>query len=609
MPPNETQEEPAWRLIERITALLEQSISSTTNVKHDVRLPVLGSPSGRKRQCDVVITSGEKPRETITIVEVQKRNSKPDITTFHGWVEKMREVGAQHLICVSALGYPRSIIEEANRIGPTVRLLTLKEIEDMRTFCLNMANTVRRTNFKFTIQTVDKIMVKEVSSSETNALTEIKQININIDSNDKIFETHHSHDLISLNDIINKYILEVYPPLIFTSAGDHIINDINIPDMTINKAWLCYNDRKFEIQTMHINIDIEILPSTDIPLKCFSYCQEFFEGELAWVASAKGNVDDKETEFQIVFRQNKEGILEICSAQAKGSTHINLCVFQNEASAKAHAAFARYNTGLALYEQSKYNEAIRAYDEALNLDSKLALAWNSRGVALHSISKNEEAIQSYNEAIKIDQNYCASWYNIGNIRREMENHGAAINAYDNVIKIDPKHIMAWNNKAASLLKLERFDEAIDACKKAVELNPKYLSAWGLMGVALSSSGRQEEAIEAYNEVLKIDPTQAETWYNKGNALLILGNFEDSIKAYDKAIDLKPEYEDAWNNKGNALRGLQRYEEAIIAYGSALKVNSKLTEAWHNMGLTLEDVARKTEAEAAFAKAKELKYEN
>lgn len=280
----------------------------------------------------------------------------------------MQEVGAQHLICVSTRGYPSSIIEEANRIGPTVRLLTLKEIDDPRTFGLNMCNTVQKTNFKFTVKTIDTIMVKEVSTTKLDTPTEIKQIETNINTLERIFETHHSPDLQSLNDIINKYILEVFPPYIFASPGDHIIRDINIPDNIINKMWIYLMDRKFEIRKMHINVDIEILPPTDIPLQCFSYRQEFLEGSLAWVASAKGTVEDKETEFQIVFRQNKEGILEILSIQTKGTTHVNLCVFQNEASYKAASALARYNTGLTLHKQGKYNEAIKAYDEAINLD-------------------------------------------------------------------------------------------------------------------------------------------------------------------------------------------------------------------------------------------------
>ena len=78
----------------------------------------------------IVIVEGKDPRQTISIVEVQKRNSKTDINTFDGWLQKMKDVGAQHLFCVSEKGFPGSIKEKAEVIGPTVRLLTLKQIEE-----------------------------------------------------------------------------------------------------------------------------------------------------------------------------------------------------------------------------------------------------------------------------------------------------------------------------------------------------------------------------------------------------------------------------------------------------------------------------------------------
>lgn len=40
----------------------------------------------------------------------------------------MREVGAQHLFCVSKAGFPMSIKEKADEVGPTVRLITFEEL-------------------------------------------------------------------------------------------------------------------------------------------------------------------------------------------------------------------------------------------------------------------------------------------------------------------------------------------------------------------------------------------------------------------------------------------------------------------------------------------------
>lgn len=119
-----------WNIQEKVVAIIEQYLDQSARVEHDINLPVLGSNSGRTRQCDVVIWQGIEPRQTISIVEVQKRGTKPDINTFGGWLKKKEEVGAQHLICVSEKGFPRSIVEAAEGHGPSVRLMTLRNLEN-----------------------------------------------------------------------------------------------------------------------------------------------------------------------------------------------------------------------------------------------------------------------------------------------------------------------------------------------------------------------------------------------------------------------------------------------------------------------------------------------
>ncbi len=123
--------DPKWKHIEEMVASLEQSLSPMAEVRHNVMLPVLGMP-GEMRQCDVVITYTDSPRSFFVIVEVQDRKRKPTITEFQGWVAKMREVGANALICISEQGYPDSIKKRVlEEYGPSVILLTtLKELEE-----------------------------------------------------------------------------------------------------------------------------------------------------------------------------------------------------------------------------------------------------------------------------------------------------------------------------------------------------------------------------------------------------------------------------------------------------------------------------------------------
>lgn len=115
--------------LEQLVRLIEQSIAPDAVVEQNVKLPILSSKSGATAQCDVVIRTGKPPRETITIVEVQDRQSPVDINTFRGWQEKMKEVGAQHLYCVSRHPFPESIREKAALSGNTVKLITLTKLD------------------------------------------------------------------------------------------------------------------------------------------------------------------------------------------------------------------------------------------------------------------------------------------------------------------------------------------------------------------------------------------------------------------------------------------------------------------------------------------------
>jgi tetratricopeptide (TPR) repeat protein len=47
--------------------------------------------------------------------------------------------------------------------------------------------------------------------------------------------------------------------------------------------------------------------------------------------------------------------------------------------------------GNSLNDQGKYNEAIKAYDEAIELDPKYAKAWNNNGLSLKALGRTAES--------------------------------------------------------------------------------------------------------------------------------------------------------------------------------------------------------------------------
>ena len=321
-------EEPRWRIIEKIVSLLEKALTPVAQVEHDIFLPVIGRPDRRPRQCDIVITSGQPPRQTITIVEVQKRKSRPNINTFHGWIEKMREVGAQHLICVSALGFPQSIIDDvAMRYGPTVRLTTLKELEELNIAGFVLGNFLFHKKAHFLLEKFGPEVKVEPNPSTTDLEFEFAPV-------EKVFSLGDSAEKLNVFELFEVFRQKELMPLLFSrgqTIPDNGSVDVTLPSSLQENLYIYIEEIKHKVISLPMKwkIETEIFR---IPLSHFEYKQEFIDSTLAWIASAKGVVEEKEITVQIVLKQDERGILQVAAARIEGVQELFLSLFVDEAS-------------------------------------------------------------------------------------------------------------------------------------------------------------------------------------------------------------------------------------------------------------------------------------
>ena len=63
---------------------------------------------------------------------------------------------------------------------------------------------------------------------------------------------------------------------------------------------------------------------------------------------------------------------------------------------------------------------MKAYDEAIKLNSSIPVYWNNKGNALDELGKYDEAIGAYDEAIKLNSSIPVYWNNKGNALDELE---------------------------------------------------------------------------------------------------------------------------------------------------------------------------------------------
>jgi len=58
--------------------------------------------------------------------------------------------------------------------------------------------------------------------------------------------------------------------------------------------------------------------------------------------------------------------------------------------------------GKKLLEDTKFEEALSYFEQALLLDQNNADLWNHKGIALRSIGRYDEALECFNKSLEID---------------------------------------------------------------------------------------------------------------------------------------------------------------------------------------------------------------
>jgi tetratricopeptide (TPR) repeat protein len=145
--------------------------------------------------------------------------------------------------------------------------------------------------------------------------------------------------------------------------------------------------------------------------------------------------------------------------------------------AREQLAVAYYNRGLAYARSNQYEEAIKDFKKALELNPKYAGAYNNRGNVYHELKQYKKAIEDYKEALELNPNLTVTYYNRGIAYCKLNKTEEAIEDYNAAIKLNSKYAKAYYNRGIAYYDLDNYEKAIKDFKKALELNPKDVEAY------------------------------------------------------------------------------------------------------------------------------------
>jgi len=153
------------------------------------------------------------------------------------------------------------------------------------------------------------------------------------------------------------------------------------------------------------------------------------------------------------------------------------------------------NLGCAYMNQQLFEKGLKSFQQAVELDPKLAIARLNEAIAYLNLQRVDEAKAALEAALKQYPKNPNAWYNLGMLAKNTGDAPAAIDAFKRVIEIDPSDPDTWYFLGTAYVQAKQFSQAIEAFQHALQLNPLHASAVFGLSRAYQQSGDVDHARE------------------------------------------------------------------------------------------------------------------
>jgi protein O-mannosyl-transferase len=208
---------------------------------------------------------------------------------------------------------------------------------------------------------------------------------------------------------------------------------------------------------------------------------------------------------------------------------------------------SHYRRGMDLFRRSQFEDSVREFQQALQLNPKMAEVRDALGTALFRLGRSAEAIQEYEAVLAANPDYAPTYNNLGNVLFQANRVDEAKQQFEQALRLKPDYAQAHTSLGDAELQLGNVDQAKGHFEAALRLDPSDAEAHFRIGNLLAMGGRLPEAMTEWQASLRWRPDDVEAHNNLGMALAQSGRIPDAIQQFKEALRLQPNYERAREN--------------------------------------------------------------
>lgn len=138
-----------------------------------------------------------------------------------------------------------------------------------------------------------------------------------------------------------------------------------------------------------------------------------------------------------------------------------------------------HKLGVLYMHKQMYSSASAVFKELTMLknDSK---NFSHLGLALFNLNDFEEAKKAYHEAVKLDDKRPQRYVSLAQVYKALKQDHLALIALDKALDLDPKNIDYLLLKTDFLFEIDKFEDAKDMVRQILEIDPENQEAKGLL---------------------------------------------------------------------------------------------------------------------------------
>lgn len=131
--------------------------------------------------------------------------------------------------------------------------------------------------------------------------------------------------------------------------------------------------------------------------------------------------------------------------------------------------------------------------------------WFQRGLECEQTGAVQDAIKAYESAVELDPGSAGAWLNLGTIFFNARQFGRAESYYKRALEADPEYALAHFNIANLFDERGNYRAALEHYRHAVRLHAGYADAHYNLALLYQGSGQVMEAVRHWKIYLKLDP--------------------------------------------------------------------------------------------------------